>query len=139
VSHLGKQLTLGTYGTRREASDAIAEARSGGARWRFVDPARGHTRVAVIAEQWWLTRAGHRVSTRARHRSALDHHLLPELGNAQLIELTHEEVQAWVNHLALRVAPLTVQRSFTVLRQLLNFALDNRLLSTNPSDRLAAS
>jgi integrase len=66
----------------------------------------------------------------------LDHHLLPELGHAQLIELTHEEVQAWVNGLALRFAPSSVQRSFTVIRQLLDFAVDNRLLSVNPSERI---
>ena len=66
----------------------------------------------------------------------LDHHLLPELGHAQLIELTHEEVQAWVNRLASRFAPSSVQRSFTVLRQLLDFAVDNRLVSVNSSERI---
>jgi len=67
----------------------------------------------------------------------IDHHLLPELGEAQLSELTHDEVQAWVNRLASRVAPATVQRSFTVLRQLLDFTVDNGLLSLNPSERIA--
>jgi integrase len=105
-------------------------------RGRFIDPRRGRTRVDALAEQWWLTRAGHRVSTRYRDRAVLDHHLLPELGHAQLIELTHEEVQACVNRLALRFAPSSVQRSFTVLRQLLDFGVDNRLLSVNPSERV---
>ena len=135
-SHLGQQLPLGAYSSRQEALDAIAEARSSDVRGRFIDPTRGRIRVDALAEQWWSTRVGHRVSTRARDRMVLDHHLLPELGHAQLIELTHEEVQAWVNRLALRFAPSTVQRSFTVLRQLLDFAVDNRLLSVNPSERI---
>jgi len=105
-------------------------------RGRFIDPTRGRIRVEVLAEQWWLTRAGHRISTRARDRMVIDHHVLPELGHAQLIELTHEEVQAWVSRLALRFAPSSVQRSFTVLRQLLDFAVDNRLLPMNPSERI---
>lgn len=105
-------------------------------RGRFIDPTRGRTCVESLAEQWWLTRAGHRVSTRFRDRAVLDHHLLAELGHAQLIELTHEEVQAWVNRLASRFAPSRVQRSFTVLRQLLDFAVDNRLLSVNPSEKI---
>lgn len=136
MSHLGKQLPRGAYSSRQEALDAIAEARSGDVRGRFIDPTRGRTRIEVLAEQWWLTRGGHRVSTRARDSAVLDNHLLPELGHAQLIELTHEEVQAWVNGLALRFAPSSVQRGFTVLRELLDFAVDNRLLSMNPSERI---
>jgi Phage integrase central domain len=54
----------------------------------------------------------------------LDHDVLPDLGNAQLGEITHAEVQAWVNRLAARLAPSSVQRSFTVLRQVLDFAVD---------------
>ncbi|MGH9291870.1 MAG: tyrosine-type recombinase/integrase [Acidimicrobiales bacterium] len=129
-------MTLGTYESRQHALDAIAHARSGGLHGRFIDPTRGRTRFVVIAEQWWLTRTGHRVSTRARDRIVLDRHLLSELRDAQLIELTHEEVQAWVNRLAVRVAPATVQRCFTVLRQVLNYAVDNRVLALNPSERI---
>ena len=136
ISHLGRQLTLGTFPSRQEALDSVAEARSEGTRGRLVDPSRGHTRVAVVVEKWWLTRSGHRASTRARDRVVLDRHLLPELGDAQLSELTHDEVQAWVNRLAARSAPATVQRCFTVLRQVLDSAVDNRMLPLNPSDRI---
>lgn len=66
----------------------------------------------------------------------LDDHLLPVLGQAQLVELTHAEVQAWVNRLASRYAPSSVRRSFTVLRQVLDFAVDNGLLALNPSERI---
>jgi len=60
---------------------------------------------------------GHRASTRARDRMVLDHDVLPGLGRARLVEVvTQEEVQAWVNLLAKRLAPSRVQRRFTVLR-----------------------
>jgi len=67
----------------------------------------------------------------------LDRHVLPTLGRAQRGEITHDDVQAWVNQLAERFAPSTVQRSFTLLRQVLELAVDNRLIATNPSDRTA--
>jgi len=67
----------------------------------------------------------------------LDRHVLPTLRSAQLIDITHDDVQTWVNNLAERFAPSTVQRSFTVLRQVLDLAVDNRLIATNPSDRTA--
>lgn len=65
----------------------------------------------------------------------LDNDVLPIFGQGQLVEITHEEVQAWVDRLAVRLAPSSVQRSFTVLRQVLGFAMDGRLLAANPSDR----
>jgi integrase len=65
----------------------------------------------------------------------LDHDVLPVLGEAQLGEITHEVVQEWTNQLAKRLAPSSVQRSFTVLRQVLDFAVDTRASSINPSDR----
>jgi len=65
----------------------------------------------------------------------LDHDVLPDLGEALLFEITHEVVQEWVNRLATRLAPSSVQRSFTVLRQVLDLAVDTRALSVNPSDR----
>ena len=65
----------------------------------------------------------------------LDHDVLPALRDAQLVEVTHEVVQEWANKLATRLAPSSVQRSFTVLRQVLDFAVDTRALSVNPSDR----
>ena len=65
----------------------------------------------------------------------LDHDVLPELGQAQLAEITREVVQKWVNRLATRLAPSSVQRSFTVRRQILDFAIDIRAVSINPSDR----
>ena len=58
---------------------------------------------------------------------------LPALHDAQLVEVTHEVVQEWANKLATRLAPSSVQRSFTVLRQVLDFAVDTRALSVNPS------
>ena len=135
ISYLGRQSSLGTYATRREALDAVASARANAMQGRFVDPARTRVHFESVVERWWQTRSGHRVSTRDRDRKVLDNDVLPIFGQGQLVEITHEEVQAWVDRLAVRLAPSSVQRSFTVLRQVLGFAMDGRLLAANPSDR----
>ena len=136
VSHLGRQVALGTYSTRQEALDAMAQARSDATRGHFVAPMGSRTCVEAIVEEWWQTREGHRASTRARDRMVLDHDVLPELGRARLVEVTHEEVQAWVNLLAKRLTPSSVQRSFSVLRQVLDVAVDSGLLAANPASRV---
>lgn len=135
VTHLGRQVAVGTFATRRDALDALASARSDTREGRFVASSASRVSFESMVERWWQTREGHRASTRARDRMVLDHDVLPDLGDAQLVEITHEVVQEWVNRLGTRLAPSSVQRSFTVLRQVLNFAVDTRALSVNPSDR----
>jgi len=136
VSHLGRQVAIGTYPTRREATVALAAVHADAARGLWVDPAGGRLRVADVAERWWQTRTGHRLATRVRDREILDHDVLPDLGRAQLAELTREAVQDWVNALAVGWAPSTVRRSYTVLHQILGFAVDEGLLPASPAQRV---
>lgn len=132
VTRLGRQVAIGTYATRQEALDALARVRVDTERGAWVSPAGSRVRLATVAESWWATRAGHRASTRQRDRTVLDHDILPVLGQA---ELTHDEVQAWVNALSARSAPASVRRSFTVLSQVLGAAVDAGQLATNPAAR----
>ena len=90
VSHLGRQLAIGSFVTRHEALDAIAQASGDEVHGRLFDPARGRVKLETAVERWWQTRVGHRVSTRARDRMVLDRHVLPTLGSAQLFEVTHD-------------------------------------------------
>jgi integrase len=133
VTHLGRRVAVGTFATRHEAVDALTAARSQAHDGRFVASNASGVSFESVVERWWQTREGHRPSTRARDRTVLDHDVLPEPPDPQLVEITHEVVQEWANKLATRLAPSSVQRSFTVLRQVLDFA--TRALSVNPSDR----
>jgi len=135
VTHLGRQVSVGTFATRRDALDAIGIARSDTRDGRFVASSASRVSFESVVERWWQTREGHRPSTRARDRMVIDHDVLPDFGEALLAEVTHDVVQEWANRLAARLAPSSVQRSFTVLRQVLDFAVDTRALSANPSDR----
>lgn len=136
ITHLGRQVTIGTFATRRQASEAVATARGNVAQGRFVDPAGSRQRLGDLAESWWPSRSGHRASTQARDRMALDHDILPVLGQARLQELGHPELQAWVNQLGTRLAPSSVRRTFTVLVQILDAAVDAGALATNPARRV---
>src|SRR6266702_622816 len=119
VTHLGRQVAIGTFATRREALDALSTARLESREGRFIAPSASRIGFESVVERWWPTRDGHRPSTRACDRMVLDHDVLPDLGKAQLGEITHEVVQEWVNRLGERLAPSSVQRSFTILRQVL--------------------
>ena len=133
VTRLGRQVAIGTYPTRQEALDALARARVDAQRGRRIDPSGSRVRLEEVALSWWATRGGHRPSTRQRDRTALDHHILPALGRAQLGQLARREIQDWVNSQAAHGASASVRRNFTVLSQILDAAVDSGLIGTNPA------
>lgn len=132
----GRQVTIGTFSTRRAATAAIAAAGGELTGERPVDRAGGRQHLAVFAERWWTTRLGHRPSTRARDRQVLDHDLLPFLGRVALAEVTIADVQAWVENLGSRLSPSSIRRAFTILDQILDVAVDGNLIAANPAGRV---
>jgi integrase len=92
--------------------------------------------VRDFAESWWTTRSGHRISTRKRDRGILDNDVLPVLGDRMLGEVTPQAVQSWVSELSGRLAPASVRRSYTVLAQLLEAAVEMGLLAVSPAVRV---
>ena len=131
----GRQISLGTFPSRREAGQAIARASSA----RPVNTAASVTSPLALgefAEMWWSTRSGHRVSTRRRDRGILNTDVLPYFGREALGDITAQVVQTWVSTLSERLAPATVRRSYTVLAQLLGAAVEMGLLEASPSARV---
>ncbi|HZU72464.1 MAG TPA: hypothetical protein VE990_06795 [Acidimicrobiales bacterium] len=131
----GRQINVGSYPTRREATAAVAAAGAEANGERVIDRAAGRQHVAAFAERWWATRSGHRPSTPARERMVLDHDLLPFFGKVPLSEVTAADVQAWVARLGTRLSPSSIRRAFTILDQLLDAAVDGGLIVANPAAR----
>ena len=132
----GRQLTLGSFETRRDAQMAIVLAGSESRTNARFDPSKGRQRIDAFAESWWASRSGHRPSTRARDRLILDHDLLPYFGRMTVADVSPTDVQNWVGVLASRpLAPSTVRRVFTILDQLFDSAVDLGLVAANPTER----
>lgn len=132
----GRQLTLGSFDTRRDAQAAIAATGTEARRSPRFDPAKGRQRVALFAESWWASRSGHRPSTRARDRLILDHDLLPFFGRMAVADVSPTDVQHWIAALASRpLSPSSVRRVFTILDQLFDSAVDLGLVAASPTER----
>jgi len=132
VTFSGRRVALGTFSTRPEATAAISIATTAG-----VGASRPADRLSLAAwaERWWATRVGHRPTTQARDRGVLDHHILSAFAGQRLDQITAADVQDWVNQLAAHLAPSTVRRSYTVLDQLFEGAVDAGLLAAAPNAR----
>src|SRR4051812_13104529 len=128
VTVAGQQVSVGTFATRRDAAAAMTNP----------TPARRGSPVSLSSwtETWLATRVGHRPTTQHRDRLIITAHVLRFFGDPHVESITTMDVQAWVNHLAERLAPSTVQRSFTVLAQLLGGATDVGVITVNPAIRI---
>lgn len=116
-----------------DAQAWLDEQRAAVVRGDHVEPARARVTVATIAEAW-AKNSRWAASTRARNKSILDRHVLPRWGPVRLVDVNHEDVQAWVNELAASgLAGGTVRKVAGVLAGVLALAVKARRLASNPA------
>ncbi|WP_164745260.1 tyrosine-type recombinase/integrase [Georgenia faecalis] len=104
----------------------------------LLRPATVASRVtlAAYAERWLVSRRNSkgeplRPSTAHVYRHYLDRHILPALGARPLPQITREEVERWFAGL-LPDRPTLRARTYALLKTMLNSAVDDGLITTNP-------
>lgn len=98
----------------------------------YVDPKAGKVTVASLAEAWLAGKVSLAPSSRERAAVALRVHVIPRWGTVRASEVTHSAVQAWVALLSRTLSPATVQKTTNVLSQVLDLAVRERRLASNP-------
>jgi integrase len=95
----------------------------------YVSADRGRITVAEFATSWLDAQTHLKPSGRERVEGIVQLHLLPRWGAVALADITHEDVQAWVNYLD--GSPATIQRVHGVLARMLDGAVKARRVVTN--------
>ena len=99
----------------------------------YVSPAGGRERFGALAERWMIARRV-AASTRARDRVYLDQYVLPAFGGVQVGRITPADIERWVVALHDRgLASATVSRALRYVRSILDIAVRDRLVMTNPA------
>lgn len=119
------------FTTKREAVAWLDEQSAAAITGQFIDPRDGRTTVRTYAEGW-RSRQIHRPSTAEKFHHLLDAWVNPTLGDIPLSDLRHSHVQAWVRLMAQTLAPSTVRVHHGMLAGMLNDAVADRMLSSNP-------
>jgi integrase len=101
-------------------------------RGRWTDPASGRVLLADYARGWISGHAGE-PTTVDQIRSRVETHIIPALGGFRLAELRPSQIQSFIT--ALDVAPGTARGVLTTLGSILNAAVDDELIATNPVHR----
>jgi integrase len=130
VEHAAPQ----TFPTNREADAFLAGARAAVDRGSWVDPTAGRIPFREYASRWLTQRPGLRPRTRELYEGLLRLHVLPELGDSKLVELTPPRIRSWHADLLRGPRPgaSTTAKAYRLLRAMLNTAVENELLSRKP-------
>lgn len=99
----------------------------------WIDPADAETPFGTFAEAW-LRNVRLAATTRAKYRSFLDNHLLPQWEDWPLIVIFnhHLEIQGWVNELHDELAESSVASVFALFSTIMNAAVRARKIPASP-------
>ncbi|MEZ5266536.1 MAG: hypothetical protein R2755_33160 [Acidimicrobiales bacterium] len=135
----GKQRSK-QFGRRRDAESFKARIQAERHEGTLVDPHHGRLTVDEWWQIWWPTVTNLRPSTRARDEIYYRLHILPNFGSTPLARLDRTSLRRWVARLldanGSDLAPATVRKIAHILNKLVRAALEDRLISSNPVDRL---
>ncbi|SON63400.1 Putative prophage phiRv2 integrase [Mycobacterium simulans] len=133
------------FTTKREAENYAATVTVSKARGEYVDPADARVTIGDLAPGWLARRAHLKPSTRRREEVAWRVHVQPRWGRVKLADIRHSAVQSWVAEMGREVndvdgriikrasGPVSVRAAFDVLAKILDEAVRDRRLMTNPA------
>jgi integrase len=126
-----RNVTVGTWRTKREAEAAEREAMTKQERGTLLDPSK--TTVGELLAEWLRIKAGDLSSNSAKdYEIVVRRHLVPALGTVPIQKLTADHVQAQYDAWAAEGKSAHLIRGCHLrLRQALDWAIDRHLLYVN--------
>lgn len=125
-----------TFGTKAEASRYLAAVETDAARGTWTDPRRESPLLRDYSREWLLQRTvrGRPLAPRTvdTYRHSLDAWILPTLGDTPVHRITAAQVRGWHARVSGTVGSTAVRQAYAVLRAVLNTAVADELLPSNP-------
>lgn len=128
-----KQTSKRGFKTKRDAREFLHSIESSKSQGTFVDPADAKAVVAVLGASWLAGQSHLKPSSLRPVESAWRLHVEPAWGARPIGGIRHSEVQAWVTKLTGTHSPTTVLRAYGVLAGILDVAVKDRRLPSNPA------
>lgn len=122
------------FKTKRDAEAFAANVEVAKMRGEYVPPTVGRITVGELGPPWLERQQGHMKASGFRsYESAWRIHVEPRWGRARVSEIRFTAVQAWVSQLAVKRGAVVVQTAYSVLARILDDAVRDRLLASNPA------
>lgn len=105
------------------------------AKGTFITQSAGSTPVGELWPSWLAAKSTRGASSYiATLSSSWRTHVDPQWGKRMVGTIRHDEIQKWVSELSERRSPTVVIRANDILRGLLDYAVRNQLIASNPAD-----
>jgi len=131
-----------TFSRKTDARRFANEVETDKRRGQWTAPEDTRRLFGEVAEDWfdWTRAGGRKPRTLAAYRGYLDRHVLPVFGRVPIMSVDRVLVRRFATDLADNgLAPASVRKVVAVLRQVMGFAEENRLVKSNPAANLRLS
>jgi len=134
----GERVSLGTFGSKADAEQALAKAVADQSRGRWIRPDAGGVLLEEYARQWVASRLGRsgaplRPRVRELYEGQLRLHILPTLGRVPLGRLRPATIRTWYATLVDGgPGASTAAKCYRLLHAILNTAVEDGVLAMNP-------
>jgi integrase len=122
-----------TFPRKRDAEAWLTRTEAELLTGSWLSPDAGSVKLSDYAERWVTERPRLRPRTAELYRGLLRRHVLPTLGAYELGRVTLPVVRQWrVERIAAGVGPVTVAKTYRLLKAIFNTAVDDELVRRNP-------
>ena len=122
------------FKTKRDAQEFAATVEVKKMSGEYVAPAAGRVTVGTRGAEWLARQTHFKASTARTVGVAWRVHVDPRWGRSRLADVEHSGVQQWVSDMTQRGSgATTVIRAYGVLAAILDEAVKDRLLASNPA------
>lgn len=130
----GTQTKKRGYTTKRDAEAFANTVEVKKLTGEYVSPSLGKITVGELGPDWLERQKGHMKPSGFRsYDSCWRNHTKPRWADTKLADIKFSDVQAWVSELAKKLSPSMVANTYSVLARILDDAVRDRLIPTNPA------
>lgn len=128
-----KQTTKRGFRTKRDAELYLATVEVSKAKGEYIEVSASRERVRTLGETWLASQTHLKPSSLRPVEVAWRVHVEPVWGGVAIGDIRHSEVQSWISKLSANRGATTVLRAYGVLAGILDVAVRDRRLSSNPA------
>jgi len=134
----GTQTDRRGFKTKRDAELFLSTVEIAKAKGEFIDLSAAEVKVSTLGTRWIKSRERIlKPSTFRSLESSWRIHVLPRWGRRPIGGIRHSEIQAWVSDMSQTQSATNVLRAHGILAAILDTAVKDRSISTNPAREIA--
>jgi len=128
-----RQREKGGFTRKIDAEEYLASITVAIRRGEYIDPGEARATIAELGASWLAAQTHLKPSALRPLESSWRVHVEPRWGRRRVSEIRHSDVTAWCAELAAAKSPTVVRRAHGVLASVLEVAVRDRRIATNPA------